>query len=148
MKKLTNLLFAAYLSLSSAAASEAMLGDSIAQGTGHAMHVSTYAVKGIGSCAFLSHVPVANYQNVGISIGINDGGGCVALVRARVHAVRVVWILPASINAGRAAVASVAADYHDGTVSYACKGGCSKVNFHPASYAALAKAMRRAWDQH
>jgi hypothetical protein len=134
--------------LSSAAASDAMMGDSIALGTGHAMRVSTYAVTGIGSCAFVSHIPVASYENVGISIGINDGGACVAMVRAKVHAKRVVWILPAAINPGRGIVATVAADYHDGTIGYACKGGCSKVNFHPANYATVAKAMRRAWAQH
>lgn len=126
----------------------AMLGDSIAQGTGAKLHVTTYAWKGIGSCAFLKRMPTASYQFTGLSIGINDSGACVALVRAKIIARRVVWILPAAINPARLIVATVAADYHDGTISYACAGGCSKVNFHPASYAVVAKAMRRAWAQH
>ena len=125
-------------------ASDMAVGDSIGIGTGHALGVSTYGRVGAGSCEIVRRVPRATYRFAVISAGINDGGACVAAVRARVLAQRVVWILPAPINPGRAAVLA-AMRPEDGSVSYDCAGGCTKSNFHPASYAVVAAAVRAAW---
>jgi hypothetical protein len=129
-----------------ARASDVAVGDSIALGTGHALGVSTYGRVGAGSCEIVRRVPRGAYAHAVISAGINDGGGCVAAVRARVRAGVVVWILPAPINPGRAAVLA-AVRPGDGTVSYACAGPCTKSNFHPASYAVVAAAVRAAWSE-
>ncbi len=131
------LAFAAY-------ANTLVLGDSIALGVGRALHEPTIARSGMSSCWVLRHAPRHFYDRVVLSAGINDGGGCVAALRARVHAREVIWVLPAPINAGRAAVER-AMRPGDRAVSYACRGGCTKTNFHPASYPALANAIRRVW---
>ena len=126
-------------------AADAAVGDSIAVGTGHALHISTYGRVGAGSCEIVRRVPRASYRHLVISAGINDNGACVAAVRARAKANIVIWILPAPINAGRAAVLA-AMRPGDRSVSYACAGGCTKSNFHPASYAVMAKAIRNIWN--
>ena len=126
-------------------AGDMVVGDSIGIGTGHALGVSTYGRTGAGSCEIVRRVPQATYDHAVISAGINDGGACVGAVRAAVHAQSVVWILPAPINSGRAAVLA-AVLLGDKTVSYACAGGCTKSNFHPASYAVVASAVRAAWS--
>jgi hypothetical protein len=125
-------------------ARDLVLGDSIAVGTGHALHEPTVALSGASSCWALRHAPKGAYDHVVISAGINDGGGCVARLRARVDARRVIWVLPAPINAGRAAVLA-AMRPGDRAISYACRGGCTRSNFHPASYPAVARAVRGVW---
>jgi hypothetical protein len=125
-------------------ARDVALGDSIAAGTGHALGVYTVARVGAGSCEIARRVPAEVFDNAVISAGINDGGRCVAAVRAKVRARRIVMILPAPINAGRAAVLR-AIRRGDAMVGYACRGRCTKVNFHPGSYSAVAAAVRRAW---
>ena len=122
------------------------VGDSIAVGTGQALGVHTVARQNMGSCWIAGRVPGGSWDHAVISSGINDGGGCNALVRARVHAHVVTWILPAPINAGRGATLR-AMRPGDRAVSYACAGGCSKTNFHPASYGVVAQAVRRSWGQ-
>lgn len=129
---------------SPAHARDLAVGDSIALGTGHALHVPTRAKVGAGSCAIADRMPRGAYDRVVISAGINDQGLCVQAVRAAVHARRVTWILPAPINGGRAMVLAVMR-LGDRSVSYACAGGCSRSNFHPASYAVLARAVRASW---
>lgn len=121
-----------------------VLGDSIALGVGHALHAPTIARVGASSCWVLRHVPRRRYDRVVLSAGINDGGGCVAALRASVDAREVIWVLPAPINAGRAAVER-AMRPGDRAVTYACYGGCTKTNFHPGSYAKVAAAVRRVW---
>ena len=135
-----------YMFAPKAWAHDAAVGDSIALGTGHALHISTYARVNAGSCEIVRRVPRARYTHLVISAGINDNGACVAAVRARAKARIVIWILPAPINAGRAAVLA-AMRPGDRSVSYACAGGCTKSNFHPASYAVVAKAIRNIWEK-
>jgi hypothetical protein len=119
-----------------------VLGDSIALGTGGAMHAPTIARKSMGSCWIAAHTPRFRGAWAVISAGINDApGACVEAIRSRVRARRVVWILPAPINSARAHVEAVAAANGDRTISYSCPGPCSTSNFHPESYAALAGAV-------
>lgn len=132
-----------------ARASDVAIGDSIAQGVGQALGIETRARVGAGSCWIKNAFSGGSYANVVISAGINDPPGqCIAALRYSIHAQRVVWVLPAAINSARLHVAAVAASFDDLTVSYACQGGCSKRNFHPASYPALANMVRRAWAVH
>jgi hypothetical protein len=127
----------------------AALGDSIAAGTGSALGVSTYAKVGSSSCYILAHTPRIAFNHVVISAGINDAPGrCVAALLNRVRARDVVVILPAPINSARAHVARLAAKHGVRTVSYTCTGGCTKHNFHPGSYLAVARAVRELWNEH
>jgi hypothetical protein len=121
-------------------------GDSIMEGTGPAMGIPTYARKSMGSCWILGHMPTGQYEHAAISAGINDAPGiCLAQIRARIKARYVTWILPANINSARAHVEAIARQFGDKTVSYSCKGGCNKRNFHPGSYGAVAKAVWDTW---
>ncbi len=129
-----------------AQAQDIALGDSIALGTGHALGVKTYAWTGASSCTILAYMPQGRFDHVVISAGINDPPGyCVEAIFDRIVARRVVVILPAEINSARARVAVQAARHGYATVSYACAGGCTKRNFHPGSYAAVARAVRSLW---
>ena len=130
---------------SKAHASDLVLGDSIALGTGHALGKPTVARKGAGSCEIAGWLPArGGYGRVVISAGINDDGACVATLRSRLRARRVIWILPAPINGGRAAVLK-AIHVGDGSLSYRCAGPCTKSNFHPGSYAKVAADVRKQW---
>lgn len=127
-------------------AEDLAVGDSIALGTGQALHVRTVAHEGMGSCWILQHAPGGAFDHVLISAGINDAPGrCIEQIRAKYAGAKVVWVLPAAINAARAHVASVAAAHGDKVVAYRCRGGCSKSNFHPASYPSVAAAVQNAW---
>ena len=127
-------------------AADLVAGDSIARGTGHAMTgVVIRARTSAGSCRIAKFGTWRRaWNHVVLSAGINDDGACVAALRARVKAQRVIWVLPAPINRGRAAV-QAAMQPGDRAVSYACAGGCTKSNFHPASYAAVARDVRGQW---
>jgi hypothetical protein len=125
-----------------------VIGDSIGLGTGHALGVPTRAKSSQGSCWIRDRYTPVSADRVVISAGINDGGLCVGALRARVRARRVTWVIPADINPGAAAVWAQVRLYGDGFVTYTCAGGCSKSNFHPASYAAVARAVRRDWNTH
>ena len=128
-------------------AQDAAVGDSIALGTGQALGVPTYARSSMSSCWVLRHSPSGPFDRVVFSAGINDAPGpSVKALFDRVRARVVVVILPAGINSARAHVASEAAAHGFRPVSYTCAGGCTKRNFHPASYAVLAAAVRRAWS--
>lgn len=133
------------MTITTTSAQDAALGDSIALGTGRALGLQTYARVGAGSCEIASYAAASRpWDRLVVSAGINDGGACVASIRAKIKARRVVWILPAPINAGRAAVLR-ALRPGDRLVGYACRRGCSRVDFHPADYSTVARAVRRAW---
>lgn len=134
--------------MSNCHARDISVGDSIAKGTGEALGVETHAVVGAGSCTIVGFWPGGHFDHAVVSAGINDAGKCVEQVRKRIDADVVVWILPANINAGYKAVRYVARAYGDRTVRYSCSGsrGCTKTNFHPASYAAVAKWVRIKWN--
>lgn len=129
-----------------ASARDISVGDSIAKGTGEALGAETHAVVGAGSCTIVGFFPPGHFDHAVVSAGINDGGKCVAQVRAKVDADVVVWILPANINKGYAAVRAVARAFGDRTVRYTCRGGCTKTNFHPDSYAKVARWVRVKWN--
>lgn len=128
-------------------AEDLAIGDSIAVGTGQALHVRTAARENMSSCWILAHEAVSgDFEHVVISAGINDApGSCIESIRAKYTNAKVVWILPAPINSARAHVAAVAAAHGDKMVSYRCAGACSKANFHPKSYPSVAAAVRSAW---
>ena len=127
-------------------AADAVVGDSIAKSVGAALGLPTQARVGAGSCEIAGYITARTpWDHLVISAGINDGGRCVAALRAEVHARRVIWVLPAPINPGRAAVIK-AMRPGDGAVSYSCPGGCSRVSFHPASPPAVARAIRNVWN--
>ena len=131
-----------------AKAEDLAVGDSIALGTGSALHVRTVATTGASSCAIAGQAPSGSFDHVVISAGINDApGNCIEALAKKYAGSNVVWILPAAINSARAHVAAVAGQYGDKTVSYRCTGGCSRSNFHPGSYPAVAAAVRRAWGE-
>jgi hypothetical protein len=132
-----------------AKAQDAALGDSIAEGTGRALGVPTYARVNSSSCWVLRHTPSGPFDHVVISAGINDApGACVKTLLDRLRARVVVVILPAPINTARANVEREAARHGFATVSYACPGGCSRRSFHPSSYAVVAAAVRSIWHAH
>lgn len=116
-----------------------VIGDSIALGTGTALHVETRARVGAPSCEILRKVPGGRYDVVVISAGVNDPPGrCLEAIRARVHARRIIWILPAPINSARAHIAAVACEHGDRTVSYVP----GRDHLHPRSYVELARRVR------
>lgn len=124
-------------------AADLALGDCIALGTGHALHIPTKARVSASSCQ-IADWRKGTYDRVVVSAGINDDGLCVAAVRRSIRAREVIWILPAPINDARSMVlASMRPG--DKSVSYSCPGGCSKRSFHPRSYATVAAAIRRIW---
>lgn len=128
-----------------ASASDAIIGDSIACGTGAHLHAAHFCRSGAGSCEIAGWAGhIGRRDRVVISAGINDSGACVALLRSRINAREVVWVLPASINGGRAAVLA-AMRPGDKSVSYRCSGICNKRNFHPGSYPTVARAIQRVW---
>ncbi len=121
-----------------------VIGDSIALGTGRALHARTAAREGVSSCWIAEHTVEFGGQWAVISAGINDPpGACIDDIRAKVHAPRVVWILPAAINSARSNVERAARERGDRTIAYECAGPCSATNFHPASYARLAADVAR-----
>ena len=143
--------FAALLLVSTgASAADLAIGDSIALGTGQALGVRVIAVVGEPSCpnryrvGIRARTPSGSFDRVVVSAGVNDPPGrCIAAIRARLRARRVVWILPAPVNSARRAVAAVAARWGDRTVSYVA----GRDHLHPASYAVLARAVRHAWGE-
>jgi len=129
-------------------AEDAAIGDSIALGTGRALHVHTFARVGASSCWVLAHMPRRQFEHVVISAGINDAPGrCVRLILAQVRTRVIVVILPAPINSARAHVEVAAVQYGAYPISYACKGGCTTTNFHPGSYTQVARDVRNIWDR-
>ena len=117
-----------------------VIGDSIAVGTGAVLHMETHARVGAGSCAIMSMVPGGQYDVAVISAGVNDSPGpCLENIRARLHARRIIWILPAPVNSARSHVAAVAAEHGDGTVSYTPGAD----HLHPRSYSELAGQILR-----
>lgn len=133
--------------LGRANAQDAAIGDSIALGAGQALGVKTFAQQNVGSCYILGHMPVGPFDHVVISAGINDPpGSCLGAIREKVRARSVTWIVPAPINSAYNHVINVAAAHGDRTVAYLCWHGCTAWNFHPASYRAVANAVRATWN--
>ena len=129
-----------------AMAQDVAIGDSIALGTGRALGVPSYARQNMSSCWILRHMPPGRFEHAVISAGINDAPGpCVGAILGRVRAGQVVVILPAAINSARAHVAASAQAHGFQTVSYACRGGCNRHNFHPASYDAVTRVIEGMW---
>ena len=120
-----------------------VLGDSIAVGTGQALHAYTVAHKGISSCAVLKRTPRAPQDTVVISAGSNDPpGACLDTIRERLTAMQVVWIVPQ--NAAAAAnVRRVAAKHGDKVVTFTA----GPDGVHPRSYATVARAVRHTIKQ-
>ena len=80
-----------------------------------------------------------SYDVVVISAGVNDPPGrCLEAIRARAHARRIIWILPAPVNSARAHVVEVACEHGDRTVSYVP----GRDHLHPRSYSELARKVR------
>ena len=129
-----------------ARAADLAVGDSIACGTGRALGLRTICREGAGSCEIAGwRVPQGTaWDRLVVSAGINDGGACVKALRGRLRAQRVIWILPAPINGGRDAVLK-AMRPGDRSVSYECTGGCTKKNFHPASYDVVGDNIKDQW---
>jgi hypothetical protein len=123
-------LLAALLTVSPAMARSVAIGDSLAVGFGQASHVRTIARVGISSCVIARMVPSEQFDTALLSAGTNDPPGrCVEQVRERVHARRVIWIVP--VNGARQHVLSVASEHGDGTLYYSpSKRGWP----HPARY--------------
>lgn len=135
------------LSIQHAHAQDGSIGDSIAAGTGRALGVKTQARVGASSCWLLHHVTEWSFRYVVVSAGINDAPGpCVSAIFQRIVAKRVVVILPAPINTAYANVSRLALSHGFATIRYRCAGGCSKSNFHPASYTVLAAGVRHLWS--
>lgn len=129
-----------------AKAQDAAIGDSIALGTGEALGVETYARTGVSSCYILGHMPNRYFDHVVISAGINDPpGACLGAILDRVRAHTVTLIVPAAINSAAQNVFRLAAVHRVELVSYQCWHGCTKWNFHPASYGRLAIDVRKTW---
>ena len=125
-----------------ASANTLALGDSIALGTGRAMHVQTVARVGASSCAIVRFTPRGHFDRVVISAGVNDAPGrCLSKVLDTVDAEEVVFILPPGINSARAAIGKLARDTGHKTVSYVP----GRDGLHPRSYPAVAAAVARAW---
>jgi hypothetical protein len=123
-----------------ASAGDAAIGDSIALGTGRALHIATFARVGASSCAILGFAPRASFERVVISAGVNDPPGrCVAALRGAVHARIVVWICP--VNSARQAVELAASAYGDRVIEYLP----GRDGIHPAAYSSIAAQVRAAW---
>lgn len=123
-------------------AGDAAIGDSLALGTGTALHIATFAHVGASSCAIVAFAPRASFDRVVVSAGVNDPPGrCVASLRAAIHARIVVWIAP--VNSARLAVEMAASAYGDRVIFY--RPGPDGV--HPSSYGALAAQVRAAWGE-
>lgn len=116
------------------------VGDSLAVGVGPFLHAHTVARIGASSCAIAAFAPADRFGRAVISAGWNDPPGrCIGRIRARLNAERVVWIAP--MNDSAQTVRLTADLYGDVLVSYRV----GPDGIHPASYAELAEAVRRAW---
>jgi hypothetical protein len=127
-------------------AQDAAIGDSIALGTGNALHVPTYAWIGASSCEILSKMPSGPFGHVVISAGINSPSSpCLAEIIEKVQAKQITMIVPANINLSHQQVIDLANLHRFHMVEYSCKGGCSKSNFHPGSYSVVARDVQTTW---
>jgi lysophospholipase L1-like esterase len=121
-----------------------VLGDSIAVGTGAELRAChTIARVGISSPAYAAaHVLQLDVTLAVISLGSNDGSAdttaALETVRSRVHADRVVWLIP---NVGaREHVLAVAARHGDRVVDVRPYVGTDGI--HPA-YQPIARQVTR-----
>ena len=137
------LVTATFMLVAGAACAETLaLGDSIALGTGQAIHAETVAVKGMGSCAIERMMPAKHFDRAVISAGVNDAPGlCVDAILARVDADKVIVILPPGINSARKHIEAAAAAHHFKTISFIPGND----GLHPRSYAEVAAKVNASW---
>ena len=133
----TSALLSALLTVTPASGKKAAIGDSLAVGFGQASQVTTIARVGEPSCpnrsrkGIVNMVPSEQFDTVLISAGTNDPPGhCLEQIRARVHARKVIWVVP--VNGARGHVLQVAAQHGDGLLYYT--PGKGKVWPHPPRY--------------
>jgi|ERR1700722_6533134 len=124
--------------LSKAHASE-IVGDSLTVGVSQILHANKVVAKvGMSSCWIAARTPREHHNWAVISAGTNDPPGrCVASVRARINADRVVWIVP--VNGARGNVIRVATAHGD-KLAYYTPGKRSWP--HPSSYGFLAREIK------
>lgn len=119
----------------------AAIGDSIAVGIASVAKCAQHARIGIGSEAILHRITRVSATTAIISMGSNDPRNPnllrnLQLLRAKVSAPRVVWILPYNRQAA-GAVQHVAQAHSDGVVDLAAFPSHDRV--HPASYKTVAR---------
>ena len=118
-----------------------ILGDSIGVGIGQHMRCEVAAKVGRTSGQQLALVKHIDVEKAVISLGSNDPRNPelfrnLRLLRSKVHAKRVVWILPYDRSASDAA-RQVARIYHDRIVDLVDHPSRDRV--HPGDYRAVAK---------
>jgi hypothetical protein len=125
-------------------------GDSIAWGTGQALHVATFARVGEPSCpnrkrpGILSLLPAEHFNRFVMSAGVNDAPGlCVPKIAAWMsgHTARGYWLVGYGAPESAMVVNSAAA-YGQRVLFFT--PGPDRV--HPRSYPEVAGAVRRAWQ--
>lgn len=130
-------LFFLWASVQASHSQTIVVGDSIALGTGRAMHLPTFARVGAGSCE-IARYAFPRSETVMVSAGINDPPGlCLPQLYARFGRAHVLVILPKGINSAREHVMRLAARRGYDTISYRTEG----LSFHPRSYPELARAV-------
>lgn len=123
----------------------AAVGDSIAVGIAAVTGCAQHAKIGIGSDAILHQISKVRGDLVVISMGSNDPMNPnllrnLRMLRAKVNADRVVWVMPYHRYAAQA-VQRVAHERGDGVVDLA--GFKSGDQVHPKNYVALAEKVMR-----
>ena len=128
-------------SLSPGTAQVLVLGDSLALGTAQALRWPRRAAVGAPSTRILGWVPENNFDVVVISAGTNDPPGPAChLIREKVKAQHVIWILP--VNRARDTVDALATEYGDDVVTYRPLPR-GRGWPHPPSYVPLAQEVLR-----
>jgi lysophospholipase L1-like esterase len=122
-----------------------ILGDSIAVGLGQARpDCVVFAVSGISSERYLQVFPTTAEARIAIiSLGVNDGEGAATadnlrLLRRKVTASTIYWLVAGSNPAIRAAVHTVAGEFADRLIDVAPLAGPDHIHPDRAGYAALA----------
>lgn len=123
----------------------AAVGDSIAVGLAAAMGCALHAKIGIGSDAILHQFNKVQSDLVVISMGSNDPMNPnllrnLRMLRAKVSAQRVVWVMPYHRYAAQA-VQRVAHERGDGVIDLV--GFKSGDRVHPKNYVELAEKVMR-----
>jgi hypothetical protein len=129
-----------------------VIGDSLAVGVAHFQPSCEMVARvGISSRDYIDHLlgfvsPVA--QQAVISLGVNDSPSRTTLmnlrvVRARIHARRVYWLLPGIKDDVRRMIYSVAAQHHDVLIDTRPISRSQPDHLHPTreGYYQIAKAI-------
>ncbi len=122
------------------------LGDSIAVGVGHARpDCKVMAVTGITSGRYVSLLPPLHAAHIAIiSLGVNDSEDMdtlanLRLLRSRVQARTVYWMLVGINPRARVAVRTVATEYGDRMIDTAPLAGPDHIHPDRTGYARLAR---------